>query len=407
MKTKLVTILLSLAMVIAMMPMMAFADVEEVQEPAVTEAEEEILSWDITSDESKDFGTITATLLEDTKEVEKDGVKTTEHIGWVLSISGMFHDSIPLEQRSGLKLLMKDFSDKDSCPWSSKADEINNAIFNTKVYNIGAYAFAGCTSLSEVFQITQVETIGDSAFEGAGFAEFTVPGKVTSIGDRAFANCNNLRTVTMKSTTPPATVGTDVFPAEGCTVVVPGSALSAYRDATAWAAYASQIQCKYLAKTGATPHGEIRVGVNKSSSCEYLPGEEVYIYVKAAEGYKLSDNTLKANKKLGEDLGEEITLTDMGSDANGYSVYKFTMPESDVVFSATFEEKGGSGEIDPDEPGKPSVIEKIFDNIKSGLKELAMRTINLAMRVIEPVYSVVLKTSHTISRIAEYIKHLF
>jgi hypothetical protein len=72
----------------------------------------------------------------------------------------------------------------------------------------------------------------------------TIPNSVTSIGCAAFYNCTGLISVTVKVTIPP-TLGCDgVFGGGGIErkIYVPSESVNAYKTATYWSAYASNIE---------------------------------------------------------------------------------------------------------------------------------------------------------------------
>lgn len=107
--------------------------------------------------------------------------------------------------------------------------------------SIGAYCFGKCSMLYAINLPSTLATIGNGAFYMSGIKEVAIPAGVTSIGDNAFKDCSNLRTVRMLGSTPP-TLGVDAF--SGVTlgefnILVPGAALSAYRSATNWSDYAN------------------------------------------------------------------------------------------------------------------------------------------------------------------------
>ncbi len=67
-----------------------------------------------------------------------------------------------------------------------------------KVATIGDSAFKGCTSLSEPPLGENLRSIGSNAFEGcASFNEITVPAGVETIGKNAFLNCATLKSITV------------------------------------------------------------------------------------------------------------------------------------------------------------------------------------------------------------------
>ena len=89
------------------------------------------------------------------------------------------------------------------------------------VTSIGVIAFTGCSSLTSV----------------------TIPDSVTSIGDFAFYNCTSLTSVYCKPTTPP-TGGNLMFNnnASDIKIYVPAGSVSAYKSASGWSDYASDIE---------------------------------------------------------------------------------------------------------------------------------------------------------------------
>ena len=68
------------------------------------------------------------------------------------------------------------------------------------VTSIGAYAFNGCTSLTEVNMSSSVTSIGDYSFVSCkSLKSIDIPSSVTKIGDYAFARCTSLTSVDIPS----------------------------------------------------------------------------------------------------------------------------------------------------------------------------------------------------------------
>ena len=66
------------------------------------------------------------------------------------------------------------------------------------VATIDAYAFSGCSSLSDITIGISVTSIGDGAFSGcSSLSDITIPDGVTSIGAVAFRDCSNLTSITI------------------------------------------------------------------------------------------------------------------------------------------------------------------------------------------------------------------
>ncbi|MBR3589881.1 MAG: leucine-rich repeat protein [Alistipes sp.] len=111
------------------------------------------------------------------------------------------------------------------------------------VTTIRGTAFRFCTSLTSVTIGNSVTLIGDSAFLGCtSLTSVTIPDSVTTIGGSAFKNCTSLKEVYCKATTPP--IGyMNMFNsnASGRKIYVPSASVSAYKSATYWSTYSSDI----------------------------------------------------------------------------------------------------------------------------------------------------------------------
>ena len=108
---------------------------------------------------------------------------------------------------------------------------------------IGDGAFDNCDSLTSVTIGDSVTTIGDSAFYGcSNLTSVTIGDSVTTIGYSAFSCCESLTSVYCKATTPPAG-GSSMFSwnASGRKIYVPMESVGAYKSASYWRDYASDI----------------------------------------------------------------------------------------------------------------------------------------------------------------------
>lgn len=80
----------------------------------------------------------------------------------------------------------------------SDGQEINDLIIPEGVTNIGAYAFYGCSSLTNVVFPESVTQIGSGAFENCkNLVSVTLPKGLKEIGRDAFSNCILLETITI------------------------------------------------------------------------------------------------------------------------------------------------------------------------------------------------------------------
>ena len=73
----------------------------------------------------------------------------------------------------------------------------HNTVIPTDVEAIGAYAFSGCTQLTEIEIPESVYWIGHEAFEGCGLNSFVLPFSIEYLGYRVYAHCPNLTTITV------------------------------------------------------------------------------------------------------------------------------------------------------------------------------------------------------------------
>lgn len=111
------------------------------------------------------------------------------------------------------------------------------------VESIGNYAFHGCTALTRIDLPTSLTTIGIGAFKGCTqLQEITIPENVTSIGISFVSNCTALENIYVLPTTPPRFQDIQFFDGfPNCTILVPQASVEAYKAATVWNQFASQI----------------------------------------------------------------------------------------------------------------------------------------------------------------------
>ena len=83
-------------------------------------------------------------------------------------------------------------------------------VIPNSVTSIGSYAFAECDDLTSVTIPNSVTSIGDRAFYGCdGLTSVTIPNSVTSIGDDAFYGCDGLTSVTIGNSV--ESIGSNAF----------------------------------------------------------------------------------------------------------------------------------------------------------------------------------------------------
>ena len=125
----------------------------------------------------------------------------------------------------------------------SNCTSLTSVTIPDSVTSIGGYAFYNCTSLTSITIPDSVTSIGERAFyHCTSLTSVTIPNSVTSIGEMAFSHCSSLTSVYCKPTTPP-TGGKDMFSYHDsvCTIYVPRNSVAAYKSASYWSDYSSDI----------------------------------------------------------------------------------------------------------------------------------------------------------------------
>lgn len=109
------------------------------------------------------------------------------------------------------------------------------------VTTISFAMFSGCIGLTSVTIGNSVRNIGSSAFENcSGLTSVTIPDSVTFMGDYAFSGCSGLKNIKISAINPP-TLGSNAFDTSIEKIIVPKSAINAYKSAAGWSTYADKI----------------------------------------------------------------------------------------------------------------------------------------------------------------------
>lgn len=107
-----------------------------------------------------------------------------------------------------------------------------------------AGVFEECTSLETVDLCEGITTIHNDSFKGCvSLKKITIPSTVTNINGSSFRGCTALKEIHLLPTTPPALNNITAFdnvPSD-CVFYVPSASLNAYKTASNWSTFASQM----------------------------------------------------------------------------------------------------------------------------------------------------------------------
>ena len=120
--------------------------------------------------------------------------------------------------------------------------KLESFVFPPKVTVVEAHLFSGCKRLKSVKMHNNITAIKDSAFQGAGIEELTIPESVTSIG-KAVIGLKNLKKLHVKWQIPPPATNT-FNNASGtlATLYVPKGTKAAYQNAEGWKKFGTIIE---------------------------------------------------------------------------------------------------------------------------------------------------------------------
>ena len=103
------------------------------------------------------------------------------------------------------------------------------------VQTINTEAFANCVNLKNVTISPTVTSIGNDAFSGcSGLKTIIIPEGVTTIGGDAFNGCSNLTSVTVEMETPLTITENTFTNRANATLYVPAGCKTAYEAAQYW-----------------------------------------------------------------------------------------------------------------------------------------------------------------------------
>ncbi len=118
---------------------------------------------------------------------------------------------------------------------------VTSLMIPNSVKSIGVYTFAACIGLTSITIPDSVTLINWYAFDFCrALTSVTIGSGISNIGDNAFNDCNKLKTVKISATTPP-TLGSGAFETSIEKIIVPKSAINAYKAKSGWSTYADKI----------------------------------------------------------------------------------------------------------------------------------------------------------------------
>jgi hypothetical protein len=150
-----------------------------------------------------------------------------------------------------------------------------------KITSIGDYAFAECSLLESVVFPVALTSLGKNAFENCrGLASIVLPADLTSIGTKAFNNCNELNHITNHRTMP-VTIQANVFDGvnkSACTLKVASSSLTQYKNAAVWKTFFVTDE-----KDGNDDGNGNGNGNNNNVGIENVSGDAIVVYPNPAQ----------------------------------------------------------------------------------------------------------------------------
>ncbi|MCR5664988.1 MAG: leucine-rich repeat protein [Oscillospiraceae bacterium] len=87
----------------------------------------------------------------------------------------------------------------DIAPWYDYRDLITSVVVNEGATSIGEHAFLRCRNLKSVSLPDTLVSIGQNAFCGSAISSVLIPGRVEEISSLAFADCQELKSITVNS----------------------------------------------------------------------------------------------------------------------------------------------------------------------------------------------------------------
>ena len=202
---------------------------------------------------------------------------------------------------------------------SAKVSTIN--AIGGNIEEIGAYAFYGNQNLTSITfgSSSKVKTIGDYAFTNSKLTTLNLPATLETIGEDAFAGVTTISSLTVNAVTPPAggVFEESVYQRLKDQLNIPSGSEDAYRADENWGKFFSEAYTITIDNT-------IQNGTVTADKQQEIPGRTVTLTVTPAENYEIGTITV-----LNGDTPVETTKVNT-------TTYTFTMPEGNVIVTATF-----------------------------------------------------------------------
>ena len=234
----------------------------------------------------------------------------------------------------------------------SDCSSLNSILFNCpSLKSIGACAFSYCTLLQKVELPAGITKINALTFSGSGLKNIDLPSTVTSVGEEAFAFCEDLTRIDVYAPDCTFFAGENTTP-DKAKICVPKTAVKAINYAVKYAKpYAVLCENRALrhsftlstAKATTSRDGYIQ---NKCSKCSYIQKE----VIRRVKGVSLLKTNFVYNGKRQYPSASQIRVLDYNGKlipSSEYSV-KYVLRTSSVgayTFSVTFKGSKYSGKL--------------------------------------------------------------
>ena len=160
------------------------------------------------------------------------------------------------------------------------------------VESIGDWAFYNCHNLKSVTIPEGVTSLGDAAFYGCAYMEnLELPSTLKSMGDNCFALCENLKSLSVSAGVPPTLFEKSFYNVDRTIPVsVPEASLKAYEEAEYWNEF---IQLKASEDPTAIVAVEESASISIANGTVFVNGEAP-AFVVTITGQKIANANLKA-----------------------------------------------------------------------------------------------------------------